>query len=108
MVAALAVYTSIGSHEEARALARRVIESRLAACAQINEIESFYHWQGDVANEPEFRILFKTTPAAYGALEALIKAYHPYEEPAIYALEVSDGAAGYLDWIAENVNRPNC
>lgn len=103
MVNAIAVYTSIGSKDEARQLARRVIESRLAACAQIDKIESFYHWQGVVENEPEFRILFKTTPAAYAALEALIKAHHPYEEPAIYALDVKDGAAGYFDWIAENV-----
>ena len=105
MSSALAVYTTLGSEAEARALAKAVIEKRLAACAQINAIESFYHWEGAVQNDPEWRILFKTTANAYGELETFLKANHPYDEPAIYALEVKKGAEGYLDWISEEVGR---
>ena len=60
-------------------MARALVEHKLAACAQIGEIESFYSWQGTVANEREFRILFKTTEARYPALEAAIRELHDYE-----------------------------
>ena len=100
---AIAVYTTLGSETEAQALAKKVIEQRLAACAQINRIESYYHWQGAVEHEPEWRILFKTTKEAYSALETFLAENHPYEEPAIYAVDVVAGAEGYLGWISDNV-----
>ena len=37
----IAVVTTIGSLEDAQAMARALVERKLAACAQISEIESF-------------------------------------------------------------------
>ena len=59
----LAVFTTVASLDAARRMGRAVVEHRLAACAQIGEIESFYAWQGEVANDREFRALL----AAVGA-----------------------------------------
>jgi periplasmic divalent cation tolerance protein len=59
----IAVVTTVASREEAHRLARMLVERKLAACAQISEIESVYRWKGEVQQEPEFRILFKTTEA---------------------------------------------
>ena len=97
----LAVYTTLASDEAARRMARTLVERRLAACAQIGEIESFYVWQGEVANDREFRILFKSTEARYPALEAAIRELHDYELPAIHAVALEQVEPAYGRWIEE-------
>ncbi len=61
----IAVFTTIDNFDEARKLAKTLVEQKLAACAQISEIESFYTWENDVQNGQEFRIMFKTTKDKY-------------------------------------------
>lgn len=100
----IAVYTTVATLEDARNLARVLVERKLAACAQISGIESFYVWEGAVQNEPEFRILFKTTDARYPAVEAAIRDLHPYELPAIHAVAVEHVYAPYAQWVEEGAN----
>jgi periplasmic divalent cation tolerance protein len=68
----IAVVTTVGDLAEAQRMARDLVERRLAACAQISEIESFYVWNDAVQNEKEFRVLFKTTDENYQAVEEAI------------------------------------
>ena len=98
----LAVYTTVGTRQDARRIARSLVEARLAACAQIDEIESFYRWKGEIVNEPEYRVLLKTTEARYAAVEAAIRALHPYELPAIHAVELEEVYEPYAEWVAAN------
>jgi len=44
----IAVYTTVATLEDARRLAKALVERKLAACAQITAIESFYAWNGAV------------------------------------------------------------
>jgi periplasmic divalent cation tolerance protein len=97
---ALAVFTTVGTLEEARRLARAVVERKLAACAQLSTIESFYVWRGSIQHEDEVRILFKTTDMAYEALERTIRELHSYELPAIHAVRFDRILAPYAEWIA--------
>ena len=98
----LAVVTTIGSLDEAQSIARALVERKLAACAQISEIESFYTWQDAVQNEKEFRILFKTTGELYQAVEDAIRALHSYELPAIHAFPFEYVYTPYAEWIENN------
>lgn len=95
----IAVYTTVASHEEAGNMARVLVEKKLAACAQLSEIESFYDWQGSVQNEREWQVIFKTTAARYADVEQAIRDLHSYELPAIYALAVTDLFAPYGAWV---------
>ena len=101
----IAVITTVGDRAEARQLARTVIERRLAACAQISEIESFYYWEDAVQNDPEWRLLFKTTAEGYPALEQAIRELHSYDLPAIHALPVTVVYPPYGDWVAAEVSK---
>ena len=95
----LAVYTTVARRQDAQRIARALVERGLAACAQISEIESFYVWQGALEQEGEFRLLLKTTEAAYPALEAALRELHPYELPAIQAVAVEHASAEYAAWV---------
>lgn len=101
----LSVTTTVASLEDARRLARAMVEARLAACAQIEPIESFYIWDGAVQQEGEQRLTFKTTDARYGALEAALRAAHPYTLPMIVALPLHFVLADYAAWV-EETTRP--
>ena len=96
---AIVLHTTVASLEQARTMARTLVGQRLAACAQIAPIESFYHWDGALCNEAEYRISFKTAAQCYAALERAIRALHPYELPAIYSLAVDQAFPPYADWV---------
>ena len=98
----LGVMTTIGSLDEARTLARTIVERRLAACAQVSAIESVYAWQGAIESDEEYRILFKTSADCYERLEAAILELHSYDLPAIVGFEFSRAFEPYVDWVGEN------
>jgi periplasmic divalent cation tolerance protein len=100
-VSPIVVVTTVASLEDARALARSMVERRLAACAQISSIESFYHWDGAVQNEPEFAVAFKTVAEHYERIEAAIRAQHPYQLPDIHALAPQHTYAPYAQWVEQ-------
>jgi len=98
----IAVITTVGSLHEARAMARAPVERKVAACAQICQIESYYLWKGELQNGPEFRVLFKTTSSRYAVVEAAIREMHPYELPAIHSVAFEHVHAPYGAWIEAN------
>ena len=103
---ALAVHTTVATPEQAQALARALVERRLAACVQIERIDSVYRWQGEVCAEPECRLLCKTTEARWPALLAALTELHPYELPAIHAVALERLAPAYAAWLAEACSDP--
>lgn len=98
----LAVVTTIGTRTDARRLAKAMVERRLAACAQLEPIDSVYVWKGKLRREPEIRITFKTTARRYAELERAIRMLHPYEVPAIHAVALRLVSVPYGRWIMDN------
>src|SRR5215216_2689862 len=96
---AIAVVTTVGDKKEARRMAQALVEAGLAACAQIEKIDSVYAWKGAIEHGKEYRVLFKTTEARYDAVENAIRDMHSYELPAIYAVACERIFAPYAAWI---------
>ncbi len=92
--------TTTDNLDEARAIAAALVERKLAACAQISSIQSFYTWNGEVRNDDEYRLLIKTTAARYADVEAAIVELHSYDLPAVVAFDISRAYGPYADWIA--------
>jgi len=105
----LLVFTSLPDAASAQALAALLVEQRLAACVSIlAPARAIYRWQGKVETAEEVPLLIKTLAARYDALEAAIKAHHPYELPEIVAIPIACGLPGYLAWIeAETAAAPS-
>ncbi|HOK06066.1 MAG TPA: divalent-cation tolerance protein CutA [Syntrophales bacterium] len=96
------IMTTAESGEAARALARRLVEERLAACVQVvGPITSVYRWKGEVEEAPEWLCLIKTRAGLYERVEAAVKALHSYEVPEILAWRVTAVSASYLAWVTE-------
>ena len=98
--AAIVVLTNLPDRESAKALARALVEGRLAACVNIGAaVESIYHWQGQIETEIEVPVAIKTRRVLYYKVEAAIRKIHPYELPEVVAVPITDAFAAYLDWI---------
>jgi periplasmic divalent cation tolerance protein len=93
--------SALPSQEDARRLARILVDEKLAACVQLLPIESVYRWEGKVQNEGEVLLLIKTRTALFDDAIARIKAAHPYTVPEIVGWPFSAGHQPYLDWIDE-------
>lgn len=105
---ALLVLTSLPDEASALALADALVDERLAACVNVlAPCRSIYRWQGAMETATEIPLLIKTTAARYAALEAAIRARHPYELPEIIAVPIAHGLPEYLDWLAtETLTEP--
>lgn len=100
MTEAILVMTTMPDRASADALARALVEGRLAACVNVGaSVDSMYHWQGQIETASEVPVLIKTRRDRYQELEAAIQARHPYELPEIVAVPISHGLSPYLQWI---------
>lgn len=99
--ALILVLTTLPDRVAAEALARELLEARLAACIHVGAtVHSLYHWRGEIETAEETQLLIKTREAVYSRLEAAIRAHHPYELPEIIVVPISHGLPAYLQWIA--------
>ncbi|MGH9404375.1 MAG: divalent-cation tolerance protein CutA [Terriglobia bacterium] len=104
MTKVIVVLTTTGELREARKLARRLVDSRLAACVNISSpVRSLYRWQGKTVDEREYVILIKTRRDRFRELSEAILEMHSYTTPEIIALPVSAGSQDYLSWIGDSV-----
>jgi periplasmic divalent cation tolerance protein len=96
--------TTTAAIEDARKIARGLVEAKLAACVQIVEpITSIYRWQGAVEEEREILLLIKSTQDRIPNIANLLSQLHSYEVPELVATPIVGGSAAYLSWLQENV-----
>lgn len=99
------VITTVENTDQAKAIARTLLERRLAGCVQIiGPISSLYWWQGAIQEAEEHLCLIKTQIALYEAVEMAIKEVHPYTTPEILGVPATRGSQQYLDWLAGEIN----
>jgi len=98
------VFCTCSSFEEGQRLARRIVEDKLAACANILPgLTSIYSWNGQLETNSEVLLILKTTAEAYSELETALAHIHPYECPEIIGIPIEYGYKGYLEWINNTV-----
>ncbi len=98
------VVTTTEHKEDAEAIARTLVEERLAACVQVlGPITSTYRWKGKIETSQEWQCWAKSRRGLYDQIEGAIRRIHRYDVPEILAMPVVAGSQSYLDWLAEEV-----
>jgi periplasmic divalent cation tolerance protein len=99
-LAHILIFTTLPDADSAKALARALLEARLAACVTIGApVESMYHWQGAIETATEVPVTVKTRGELFSNVSAVIRSRHPYELPEVLAVPIVDGLPAYLAWI---------
>jgi len=100
------ILVTAGKLTEAKRIARRLVDSKLAACVNIlPRVQSIYRWQGKVADEKEFLILIKSRRDLFSELRAAVLKLHSYTTPEIVCLPIVDGLPDYLQWVGDSVKQ---
>jgi periplasmic divalent cation tolerance protein len=100
------VLTTIGADADGAALARALVEDRLAACVSVlPPMSSTYRWKGTVETEREQQLLIKTTVDRVEVIQARLRTLHPYELPEFVVLTATASAV-YAAWLAESTRPP--
>lgn len=94
------LYITVGNIDEARRIARALVEERIAACANIvANMESIYWWEGKLTEDREIIVMAKTRTALVEQAIARVRELHSYTVPCVVALPIVGGNRGFLDWI---------
>jgi periplasmic divalent cation tolerance protein len=98
------VLTTASSKDEARKIARALVERLLAACVNIvPQVDSIYRWEGEVEEGEEWLLIVKTTRPAFERVRDTIKELHSYDVPECICLSIEEGSVEYLSWIGQSV-----
>ena len=97
---AVIVLTTVGAAFDAVALARTLVDERLAACVNVlPPMQSVYRWQGQVHVDDERQLVIKTSSERVATLQLRVGALHPYDVPEFLVIDVAGGSQAYLDWL---------
>lgn len=96
------VYMTCASQDEALAIAKHLLTSKLAACCNIlGQINSIYVWQGQLTQGTEVAMLAKTRSALVPELMASVRQRHSYQTPCLIAWPIAEGDPAFLTWISD-------
>lgn len=94
------IYITNPTKKDARKVAKRLLEKKLAACANIFPIQSLYKWQGRFVDEKEFVIIAKTAQQLFGKVKREVEKIHPYKIPCIAGISV-EANKKFLKWVKD-------
>jgi periplasmic divalent cation tolerance protein len=104
----LMVYITTRDKKQARRIGRALVDSRLAACANIiGGMNSFYFWEGKLCDDREAVLIVKTRDTLLDNLIKMVKALHTYKVPCIVALPIVGGNREYLAWLKQETSQRN-
>ena len=92
------ILTSCADKVAAKALAKKLVKAKYAACVSLFKANSVYFWDGEVKDEKE-RVLLIKTAVKFKKVAKFIAKHHDYELPEIVAFKADNTSKKYKKWI---------
>ena len=81
-----------------------LIKNDYVSCINVIEnVSSYYKWQGNVENEKEDILFIKTMKRNEKLVYEVIRVIHDYETPEIITIAINNIDSSYLNWANESV-----
>lgn len=90
-------------HEEAEAITRGLLNSKLAACVKKMPVESSYIWEGKVETNSEVMLMIESSAEQFTAINLLLKKLHSYKTYVLSELPINQLNPEARTWLAEGV-----
>ena len=95
----MVVLCTVGDDASAQALARALVEERLAGCVSRAPVQSTYRWKEAVVSEGEVLLTIKTERSLWLSVRRRIRELHAYECPEIVGIDAAEVDSDYLEWL---------
>lgn len=95
------IWTATNRKDIAESIADKLLEKGLAACIQVDEVNSYFKWQGRSIASKELRLMIKGRSADYPKVQSLISSLHNYQTPEIIMTSITAGLPEYLQWLED-------
>lgn len=72
-------------------------------------MRSLYYWppkSKKITESKEVVLLIKTLKYKFKKIEKEILAFHTYESPAIFSIDIGQVTNGFFAWVKSEINRP--
>ncbi|MEM7024212.1 MAG: divalent-cation tolerance protein CutA [Pseudomonadota bacterium] len=93
-------FVNLGVSDDARGIARVLVEERLASAVNIHPgVRAIYRWRGEIEEAAEVVLVAKTRVDLVPRLTTRVIALHRYECPAVVAVPLCGGNPDYMAWI---------
>ena len=101
------ILVTAGGRNDAERLGEGLVEAHLAGyCSVIPTVHSFYYWNGQLKREHESLLLVKTFESRAQEVQDYVRANHSNELPEIIQVAIEGGLPAYLEWLADQVSKP--
>jgi periplasmic divalent cation tolerance protein len=98
------IYSTFGSEEEARSVAKTLLQEKLVACANhFAPILSQYEFQGMFHEDQEFPVLLKTAADLVKPAAERLLALHSFDTPAILHWTADAANPDYEKWLFDQL-----
>lgn len=98
------VYVSCRDKDEAKKIAKKLVEQKLAICVNIiTPIESIYRWNGKAKESHESLLIIKTTQNLVVKVIKQIKKLHSYSLPDIISWKIDEVNSEILNWVSDEL-----
>lgn len=99
------LYVTTSSLEEAKKLAKILLEKRLCACVNLYpQVKSLYWWEGKIDSSEETIMIVKTREALVFEVEKSILENHSYSCPCIVKIPVEPVFKPFEEWLFKETN----
>lgn len=99
----LVILVTASSDVQARRIARKLLQDKLAACVNFIPVDSMFVWKGEIQEEEEVLMIIKSRAEVFDDLMNAVKSIHTYDTPEIIGMPVVLGSDDYLKWIKNEV-----
>lgn len=93
------ITTTTDNEQKAQEIANTLITQKIAACVQIDTVQSTYIRENKTQNTTEYRLSIKTKETLYDEVAVAIRTLHNYKTPEIIATIVRYISEDYAAWI---------
>jgi len=97
------VKTTFESEQEAKAMAKGLLEKHLIVSGQLSSIRSMYSWEEKICDEKEFELSCITRGDRYPEVEDYIRQHHSYELCELLVVPIIHTPDGFGKWIDDYV-----
>ena len=96
------VQTTCKDMDEAKKIAKILLNKKLAACIQISDVVSLYTWNNKLCDDNEKLVSIKTKKKNFKKIKREIKENHSYDLPEIISIDIENVSKEYKKFIGES------